>query len=447
MARQDDPSSPQDRERRRFLLGVGAAAGGALATQAAHAEDKHAEDKVALAQTEHHVTDAPTGDASTEGRWPFFGEVQQGIVTPRPAAGMVASFDVIARTPDELERLFRTLTERLVFLTQGGRPPDLDPKFPPADSGILGPFVSPDSLTATVSVGASLFAGRDWLKPLKPRHLQRMTKFPNDALDASICHGDLALQFCANRSDTTIHALRDIVKTMPDKLVLRWKQEGSVPVIPPRPDGRVESARNFLGFRDGSANPDANDAALMRRILWVGEDRGEPAWAVGGSYQAIRIIRNLVERWDRTPLGEQERIMGRHKASGAPFNGATEFDEPDYKEDPDGAVTALDAHIRLANPRTPGSEEHLILRRPFNYSNGVTRSGQLEQGLLFICYQADLEAGFLTVQRRLNGEPLEEYLKPIGGGYFYVLPGVREPGDYLGRRLIEAARAGHPSPT
>lgn len=39
-------------------------------------------------------------------------------------------------------------------------------------------------------------------------------------------------------------------------------------------------------------------------------------------------------------------------------------------------------------------------------------------GLLFVCYQHDLEKGFLTVQKRLNGEALEEYVKPIGGGYF-----------------------------
>nr|VXZ86282.1 Deferrochelatase/peroxidase EfeB precursor [Klebsiella pneumoniae] len=45
-------------------------------------------------------------------------------------------------------------------------------------------------------------------------------------------------------------------------------------------------------------------------------------------------------------------------------------------------------------------------------------------GLLFVCYQHDLEKGFLTVQKRLNGEALEEYVKPIGGGYFFVLPGV-----------------------
>ena len=82
-----------------------------------------------------------------------------------------------------------------------------------------------------------------------------------------------------------------------------------------------------------------------------------------------------------------------------------------------------------------------ILRRPFNYSNGVNKNGQLDMGLLFICYQADLEKGFITVQSRLNGEPLEEYIKPIGGGFFYVLPGVQEANDWLGRSLLAAARS------
>jgi deferrochelatase/peroxidase EfeB len=438
MRKPENPSPPLDRRRRNLLIGLGVAAGGTIAAPAV---------RPAAAEARRHVTDAPRGGASMQDRWPFYGEHQQGIVTPRPASGMVASFSVIADTPGDLEALFRTLTERIAFLTQGGTPPELDPKLPPADSGILGPVVMPDSLTVTVSAGDSLFEDRDWLKPLKPKRLQRMRKFPNDALDAELCHGDLALQFCANLPDTNIHALRDIIKMMPDKLVLRWKQEGSVPVVAAGPDGRAESARNFLGFRDGSANPDASDEALMRSHVWVGEGRGEPAWAVGGSYQAIRIIRNFVERWDRTPLGEQERIIGRRKASGAPFGGHTEFDAPDYSTDPDGTVTPLDAHIRLANPRQPGSVKNLILRRPFNYSNGVNKAGQLEQGLLFICYQADLEDGFIAVQNRLNGEPLEEYLKPIGGGYFYVLPGAQGPDDYLGRGLVQAAREGKASPT
>jgi deferrochelatase/peroxidase EfeB len=59
-------------------------------------------------------------------------------------------------------------------------------------------------------------------------------------------------------------------------------------------------------------------------------------------------------------------------------------------------------------------------------------------GLLFACFQADLAAGFLAVQARLDGEKLEEYVKPFGGGYFFVLPGVPGPGDFFGRALLIA---------
>ncbi len=59
-------------------------------------------------------------------------------------------------------------------------------------------------------------------------------------------------------------------------------------------------------------------------------------------------------------------------------------------------------------------------------------------GLLFVCYQHDLEQGFLAVQKRLNGEALEEYIKPIGGGYFFVLPGVKAQSGYLAQPLLEA---------
>lgn len=434
--RQDGPgtdiaeASPESPERRRLLgaLGVGALAG--LLVQPAAA------DPPAGAQ----VTDAPES-THTQERVAFHGLHQAGITTPRPAAGMIASFFVLAENRADLERLFRILTERIAFLTQGGPQSDPDPRLPPAGSGILGPVVQPDALTVTVSLGASLFDERFGLAPFKPKRLQQMQRHPNDALDASLCHGDLSIQICANTPDTNIHALRDLIKHTPDLLVLHWKQEGTVPPIPAVRGQPPESARNFLGFRDGSANPDSADAALMDRIVWVQPDSDEPAWAACGTYQAVRIIRNFVERWDRTPLQEQQAILGRVKPTGAPLDGGrTEHDVPDYTKDPEGGHTRLDAHIRLANPRTPGSESNLILRRPFNYSNGVTRSGQLEMGLLFICYQADLEKGFITVQQRLDGEPLEEYIKPIGGGFFYALPGVRDARDWLGRTLLEASR-------
>ena len=418
-------------QRRRVLLGMGAA-GVALAGSALSCP--------AMAAGAAQVTEAPSSE-QTEDRQAFHGQHQSGIVTPRPASGMLVSFDVLASDREDLERLFRTLNERIAFLMQGGPVPQVDPKLPPVDSGILGPVVTSDNLTITVSVGESLFDERYGLAPAKPKRLVRMVGFPNDALDADCCHGDLSLQFCANTTDTNIHALRDIVKNLPDLLLVRWKQEGSVPPqAPAKPGVPAQSARNFLGFRDGSANPDSNDAKAMAQIVWVQPGSDEPAWAVNGSYQAVRIIRNFVERWDRTPLQEQESILGREKNSGAPIGGSREFQVPDYSKDPAGKLTRLDAHIRLANPRTAATQANLILRRPFNYSNGVNKNGQLDMGLLFICYQADLHKGFITVQNRLNGEPLEEYLKPVGGGYFFTLPGVSGAEDYIGRALLDATQ-------
>jgi deferrochelatase/peroxidase EfeB len=69
----------------------------------------------------------------------------------------------------------------------------------------------------------------------------------------------------------------------------------------------------------------------------------------------------------------------------------------------------------------------------------VTNAGQLDMGLLFVCFQSDLAAGFLAVQSRLNGERLEEYIKPVGGGYFFVLPGVQSKDDFFAEGLLRAS--------
>lgn len=410
--------------RRRLLQGLGLgvlALGGSRLTQAA---DKTAE-PLAVAKDE---------------RWqkqPFYGAHQAGILTPQQAAMMLVAFDVLASNKQDLERLFRLLTNRIAFLTTGGKAPEVDPKLPPLDSGIMGPEIYPDNLTITLSVGTSLFDERFGLQAQKPLRLQKMTRFPNDSLDASLCHGDLVLQICANTNETVIHALRDIIKHSPDLLSVRWKREGFISAHAARSKGK-ETPINLLGFKDGTANPKTDDKPLMDQVVWVADNAGEPAWAVGGSYQAARIIRFHVEFWDRTPLQEQQTIFGREKHSGAPLGMKHEHDEPDYEKDPEGKMIPMDAHIRLANPRTPQTQSNLLLRRGYSYSIGVSNSGQLEMGLLFVCYQADLEKGFLTVQKRLNGEALEEYVKPIGGGYFFALPGVKDSNDYLGSGLLRA---------
>jgi len=423
----DDDYGVSEPSRRRLLKSMGAL-GGALALTGgcpAHAAKPQS---------------AP-GTVSPDARMetqPFYGAHQAGILTPQQASMMLVAFDVLASDKADLQRLFRLLTQRIAFLTTGGPAPDTpNPRMPPTDSGILGEFIAPDNLTITVSLGKSLFDERFGLAAHAPRKLQKMTRFPNDSLDAALCHGDLLLQICANTADTVIHALRDIIKYTPDLLSVRWKREGFISAHAARSKGK-ETPINLLGFKDGTANPDSQNAALMNDVVWVQPGQDEPAWTAGGSYQAVRIIQFHVEFWDRTPLKEQQTIFGRDKHSGAPLGMQHEHDVPDYSRDPDGDVIALDSHIRLANPRTPETQSSLMMRRGYSYSLGVTNSGQLDMGLLFVCYQHDLEKGFLTVQKRLNGEALEEYIKPIGGGYFFALPGVPDAKHYLAQSLLEA---------
>ena len=150
----------------------------------------------------------------------------------------------------------------------------------------------------------------------------------------------------------------------------------------------------------------------------------------------VRLIRMLVEFWDRVSINEQEGMFGRRRDTGAPLDGTSEFDTPNYQADPHGTVIPLDSHIRLANPRTPQTDEPaapppLLQLRP---RHGPER--QPAVGHIFIAYQQDVERQFETVQTRLVDEPLVDYVQPFGGGYFFTLPGVRDASDWYGKDLL-----------
>ncbi|HEY1519874.1 MAG TPA: Dyp-type peroxidase [Solirubrobacteraceae bacterium] len=363
---------------------------------------------------------------------PFHGQWQAGIVNPPPPAACFVSFNVTAAGRSELIDLLQTLTARARFLTAGGMPADLGPVAPPSDSGTLGPEIPADGLTVTVGFGSTLFDDRFGIADRKPNHLTTMTSFPNDDLNPNLCGGDLLLQICAGSTDTATHALRDIAKHTRGGMQIAWRTDGFV--APARPAG---VPRNHFGFMDGIANPNVTDPAVANRLLWVVPEIGEPDWSVGGSYHVCRVIRMLIEFWDRVSLNEQQTMIGRYRASGNVLGTGTLTAEPDFAADPNGRTIPMTAHIRLANPRTKATEDSRIFRRGYNYDNGIDLTGDLDMGLIFNAFQQNLVRQFIASQTRLIGEPMVDYISPVGGGYFFAVPGVRDGTDWYARGLFE----------
>ncbi len=364
----------------------------------------------------------------------FDGAHQAGILTKQPAQATVAVFDSFAPDRATLAQALQVLSQRARELTVGGAVPILEYDAPPADSGILGPVNAPDNLTVTIGFGASLFDDRYGLASRRPRELTQMPVFAVDQLDPAQSHGDVLVQICANQRDTVVHTLRELVRAVRGSLQLRWTIDGFQGA--PRGPTPNNSPRNLFAFRDGTANPDTSDSKQMDQLIWAAA--GEPAWAAGGTYVIVRIIRMHVEFWDRVGLQEQQNMIGRVRSTGAPLGGTEEFEDPRYDLDPGGERIPLTAHIRLANPRTQATADQLMIRRGFNYARGYDAAGQLDQGLLFIAFNQSPERQFVTVQTRLLSEPMIDYITPVGGGYFFAPPAARGEDDWVGSGLFPA---------
>jgi deferrochelatase/peroxidase EfeB len=385
-------------------------------------------------------------------RVPFDAEHQAGILTrPQPQSTFVA-LDSIAPDRSTLVAVLRDLSARARSLTQGDTVGAEELDDPPPDSGILGPVNAPDGLTVTIAFGASLFDDRYGLQALRPRRLERMPDFAHDDLDPARSHGDLLLSVCAGQRDTVAHTVRELMRSVAGHLVPRWSIDGFQSAR--RGPTPANNPRNLFAFRDGTANPDVEDAALMDELIWIPPaapaaltpsvspaqvsscGSGEPTWTAGGTYQVVRTIRMHVEFWDRVGMFEQQRMIGRYRVTGAPLGGTNEFEDPRYNLDPEGKRIPLIAHIRLANPRTPQTADQRILRRGYNFDRGIDEAGDLDQGLVFVAFNQDIQRQFATIQQRLEAEEMTDYITPVGGGYFFAPPGARGAGDWVGSGLF-----------
>lgn len=371
---------------------------------------------------------------------PFHGTHQAGIATPPQAHLHFAAFDLTTGSRRELRELLRRWSDAAAALTAGRSVEPGHPRAgrPPLDPGeALG--LGPARLTLTFGFGPRLF-DRVGLVRRRPPALAPLPAFPGEALDAAASDGDLCVQACAEDPQVAFHAVHALARLAEGTARLRWGQLGFRRAAA---GAGAPSSRNLLGFKDGTNNVRPDDAAAMGAFVWAQPGDG-PAWMEGGSYLVARRIEIVFPTWDAMSLREQERAIGRRKASGAPLGGRREHDPVDLQATtPTGQpLIPADAHVRVASAAANGGRR--ILRRGYSYSAGVTpgalRDGghQVDGGLFFLAFARDPRAQLVPLLRLVStGDALTTFTLHTASALFACPPGAAR-GEYVGEPLLAA---------
>ena len=298
---------------------------------------------------------------------PFHGSHQAGITTPTQDHLVFATFDVVG-SRDDLQGLLSTWGMVAPILAEGRPVPTAwDDTYPPSDTG-EATGLAPSGLTLTFGYGPSLFDARFGLSRRQPRVLHPVPILPGDALDPATSNGDLCIQACADDPMVAFHAVRNLTLLGQGTVVLRALQIGTGRTSTTSASQTTE--RNLLGFKDGTNNLTGSDTALLKRWVWVDPGDDQP-WMGGGTYLVARRLRMDLEAWSSLPLTDQEQVIGRFRASGAPLTGTTEHAAPDLAaQGPHGdPIIPANSHIRIAAPTTNNGIH--LLRRGYNFIDGL----------------------------------------------------------------------------
>jgi deferrochelatase/peroxidase EfeB len=408
-------------------------AGGIAGAIAMRGDGAHARTRTVPANTD--------GGLDTE---PFYGPHQAGITTPMQSSLYFAAFDLAATNRKDVVTLLQNWTTAAARLTTGlpAEPGMQDDSVPALDSGeTVG--LTPSRLTITFGFGPDLFTqdGKDryGLAAKRPPAMVDLPIFNGDELVGGQCGGALCIQACANDPQVAFHAVRQLARISYGAATLKWVQSGFSTA-----NKTTGTARNLMGFKDGTMNP---AGATMDATVWVGPEG--PAWMQNGSYMVARRIRIGLEHWDRMRVAFQEQTFGRHKASGAPLGGKAEFDAPDFDAaDANGNyVIPETSHTRLA--AAANNDGAQILRRSYSYNDGANfvaerwppwrQAIEYDSGLFFQAYQKDPRTGFIKLFDRMSKiDALNQFTTHVGSAIFACPTGVRK-GEFIGQQLFETA--------
>ncbi len=377
---------------------------------------------------------APTADAAVR----FDGKHQAGITTEMPERLHFAAFNVVTDSREELARLLQTWTAMARRMTRGETAQEEDiaslgQHSVPRDTGEAYDL-RPGNLTLTIGFGPSLFDDRFGLAPARPAELEVLPKFAGDQLKDEWCDGDIAIQACSDNPQVAVHAIRNLARAGDGVVEYKWSQLGFGHASATTKG--QQTPRNLFGFKDGTNNLKAEDEDLVNEHVWV-SDTG--TWFDGGTYLIVRKIKMLLENWDRQVLADQEESFGRVKGSGAPLGREDEFDELPLDEyvGTSGPVIPTTAHARIASHQE--NDGARMLRRAYNYTDGIDQWGHLEAGLFFIALVNSPKQRFIPIQAKLaKSDKMNEYVRYESAAIFACPPGTAGEDDWWGKGLFAA---------
>lgn len=226
----------------------------------------------------------------------------------------------------------------------------------------------------------------------KPKELNTFKEIKGDTYTAVSTPGDLFFHIralkvsaCYELASIISQKLKDIVTPVDEVHGFRYF------------DGR-----SIIGFVDGTENPEYEDERASYAV--IGDEDPE---FTGGSYAFVQKYIHDMEAWEKQPLIEQEKVIGRHK-----FNDVELTDE---EKEPG-------SHNVVTNIQNENGEDLKIVRANMPFSN----PSQNEYGTYFIGYARYFSTTHRMLENMFAGTPeghtdkLLKFSTPVTGTLFFV---------------------------
>lgn len=296
----------------------------------------------------------------------------------------------------------------------------------PGDTGELYDMYTAN-LSITFGLGPSLFDERFGIAAHKPDKLVELPRITGDRIKDSV-GSDFGIQICADDPQVVFHALRGLARMARPKANLTYVHNG---FLPNRQSAKQTIPRDLFGFRDGTTNPTEDNE--FDKYIWVNES--DQPWVVGGSYMVYRRTIIDIESWDADRISDQEHLIGRRKDTNAPLTGTDEYDLPDLDAvDENGNHIIPDGcHVRITSDQRLGFK---VLRRAYNFWNGLNDHGKQDAGFVNIVYVNDPEHFYHLRDDMGRYDQLNEYYYDDQSG-LYVVAQAPQTGHYIGQEFFD----------